>query len=469
MTTKTIRTVLVFVFTTAAALCLCQCDLTNSALIELPDGNTLPWNGSLTIVAQLTEQGRAAKAGTATFKTTVGSFKEYDNYTTEPLQETTASVQGGEASTTLYSFPGEGGKEGTVYVEYVTVGKAKVTATETIFSAPGGMPSGRMFTALCLPTNASVYADSVERERMRIRCSVTVKTIDNQPVPRAEVKTLVEGGCTIALESVDTGTGDYVFSLQPNCEPNDVEPVTDEPNHMEEDYRIRNPRDGLLTIVFYTQGEEGFTDTNGNGIYDAGESFVGQDLAEPFIDINDNGERDEGEDFIDVNQDGQWSHADGRWNESTTIWASTRIMFTGAPHSSNDTTHFEPAGISIANGGSLSMTIHLTDINHNPIASNGTNDRIEFRATGAKVQGDNFIPLEDYMGVDFLIDGTIRPQSFTENRTYEVTLEDDAPGTDEAHTATLKTTVYWTPATSCSGYSPTAMHEELPDVTGTAH
>ena len=48
-----------------------------------------------------------------------------------------------------------------------------------------------------------------------------------------------------------------------------------------------NPRDGWATILATVQGEEGFEDINGNGIYDAGEKFT--DTGEPFIDKNDDG------------------------------------------------------------------------------------------------------------------------------------------------------------------------------------
>ncbi len=44
---------------------------------------------------------------------------------------------------------------------------------------------------------------------------------------------------------------------------------------------------GRSTILAFAQGEESFTDTNGNGLYDVGEPFV--DLPEAFLDVNDDG------------------------------------------------------------------------------------------------------------------------------------------------------------------------------------
>ena len=110
--------------------------------------------------------------------------------------------------------------------------------------------------------------------------------------------------------------------------------------------RDHNPRDGLVTIIAVAQGEEGFFDgSNGcpaNGLYDppgsagcvTGERFV--DLGEPFVDINDNGVRDSivgggefDEPYFDANNNGQWDGPNRVRDASTTIWAETRILYTG--------------------------------------------------------------------------------------------------------------------------------------------
>ena len=71
------------------------------------------------------------------------------------------------------------------------------------------------------------------------------------------------------------------------------------------DYFPANDGNGWTTsspgnnIVAYTQGEEGFTDLNGNQRYDdADGNFT--DLAEPFIDVNNNDVHDTGEPIIDT-------------------------------------------------------------------------------------------------------------------------------------------------------------------------
>lgn len=123
---------------------------------------------------------------------------------------------------------------------------------------------------------------------------------------------------------------------------------------------IRNPRDGWVTVLAVTQGEEGFFDQNGNGIYDAGEKFIDTpgepfldaddngvynrpesfldlnldgiyNLGEPFIDDNNNGRYDSGDPFfIDVNHDTLWNGPNGAWDSSTLIWKQIKLLFSGA-------------------------------------------------------------------------------------------------------------------------------------------
>lgn len=96
-----------------------------------------------------------------------------------------------------------------------------------------------------------------------------------------------------------------------------------------------NPRDGLVTVIAVTSGEEQFEDRNGNGRYDDGEPFW--DLGEPYIDANDNNRWDPGEFFQDLGSDGnpngngEYDGPNGRWDSLTSIWTGTRILLTGGP------------------------------------------------------------------------------------------------------------------------------------------
>jgi hypothetical protein len=119
----------------------------------------------------------------------------------------------------------------------------------------------------------------------------------------------------------------------------DPDPATNEASLVWDDgcgSRTHNPRDGLATVVVSVTGEEGFVDgSNGfptDGDYQIGEDF--QDLGEPFVDVNDNNSRDGAplnEPFIDVDGNGTWTPPNGTRDANTTIWTSTRILYTGYP------------------------------------------------------------------------------------------------------------------------------------------
>lgn len=63
-------------------------------------------------------------------------------------------------------------------------------------------------------------------------------------------------------------------------------------------------RAGRSVIRATALGEESFTDANGNGRFDSGELFG--DLAEAFLDLDEDGVRDSGEAFTDADGDGEY-------------------------------------------------------------------------------------------------------------------------------------------------------------------
>jgi len=450
----------------ALAGCLAGCGGEDSLKLTLPDGNIIE-EGSIRVIASIKEQGNPPADGEhVNFSTTVGSFEEYSASVKTAVKTMEVEILGGKAETSIHSFPGEAGT-GQVSASYVTINGVTVKDSVNITLEGGGRPAGGMLSASCDPQNVSVYADNQERSAMQIRCVVRVKDIHGRPVPSAKISSMVEGGCGLT-PIPDEETTDFIFSLTPSCDPEDVEPMTGEPSHLEMSI-IHNPRDGLLTMVFYTDGMEGFVDSNGDGKYNAGESFAGYDLDEPYVDINDNNEYDTGEQFIDLDENGEWSPANGAWDEETKIWTSTKLMFTGRPHESVETTRFEPSGISIDNAGSQKLTLYLMDINHNPIAAHEESDIIEFSADGAQLPTDS-VSLRKVMGIKFTPDGSVIASSFDEDRTYDVTLEDENPDPESVpEEVTLSTTVLWTPAPYFDNYDATQQSEELVNVTGTSH
>lgn len=104
--------------------------------------------------------------------------------------------------------------------------------------------------------------------------------------------------------------------------------------------RIHNPRDGVVTVIALADGEESFTDVNGNGVYDppgspnlppqyraSGEPYVS--LGDPYVDANDNGMWDPGEWYFDADGDGAYTPPGGRWKATTKIWTQTKVVYTG--------------------------------------------------------------------------------------------------------------------------------------------
>jgi hypothetical protein len=59
---------------------------------------------------------------------------------------------------------------------------------------------------------------------------------------------------------------------------------------------VSRPADGVVAILAYVNGEESFTDLNGNNVWDAGETFF--DMGQPYRDDNHNSTYDAGEQLV---------------------------------------------------------------------------------------------------------------------------------------------------------------------------
>jgi hypothetical protein len=84
---------------------------------------------------------------------------------------------------------------------------------------------------------------------------------------------------------------------------------------------------GVGTIVAYTSGEAGYSDANGNNLYDSGESF--KSYAEAFLDANENGVYDYDqdtnprEDLFDFNGDGSFTSAPSTYQGASCLAGDT--------------------------------------------------------------------------------------------------------------------------------------------------
>jgi len=208
---------------------------------------------------------------------------------------------------------------------------------------------------------------------------------------------------------------------------------------------IRNPRDGWVTIMAVTQGEEAFSDTNGNGVYDAGEQFIDTngepfldaddsgvynppetfldlnqngifDMGEPFTDANANGRYDYGDPFfIDVDHDTIWDAPNGVWDSSTLIWEQIKLVFSGElSYDDETTTGFAPFNTApqttsrieinsnqdpndpdrfrVQNGGCTDLTVFISDANLNRLIPGTT---ITIGSTAGKLVGPGTLKIPD--------------------------------------------------------------------------
>jgi hypothetical protein len=158
------------------------------------------------------------------------------------------------------------------------------------------------------------------------------------------------------------------------------------------------PPNGRVTVLAKAIGEESFTDANGNGAFDNGETYV--DLAEPFRDDNENGTYQVGEDFFDFNNDQSRTAADGLFNgvlcndttgrcgaastRSTGIGRNAIVVFSGSfPVVTQPGNVALPASFPVgALNSARGISFYVRDARGNAMPS-GTTVRLE--ATGASL------------------------------------------------------------------------------------
>lgn len=448
----------------AAALLLGACS--GPTEIELrADRNTISAGGLdfALITAKARLAGDPVKSGTKiSFDTTAGSFVQG----AEETYQDAATSDNGEAEIKLYSGPSEG--SATVTASFYDEGSG-LSATSSIsiaFGPPSGasMPVDGTFRLTCDAVNIGALREPVPA--IRVTCMISAQNRGGDTLPSAALKPifLTEAG-GITPES-DHYTGEQVYIFTPTggaSSPKDVVPMQglNEPSRNDGDGRVRNPRDGLVTIVAVVDGEEAFLDPNGNGQYDQGEQFT--DAAEPFIDINDNDERDADEKYVDINSNGVWDKANGQWDASTKIMAIYKILWTGELDNSSDTSRIDHSSSSIADNTKLELNAFALDANLNPVAAFQENqDYMEWILNSggdAYSYDDTNVPMTNAYGFDFDKAAKterkrwmLKSNSFLA-RPYSFTVEDGYPGDQDPPTSfTVSAKVHVTPGPGADGY-----------------
>ncbi len=144
---------------------------------------------------------------------------------------------------------------------------------------------------------------------------------------------------------------------------------------------------GIITVLALTRGETPFIDSNGNGVYDSGETVI--PVPEPFYDLNGNGVRDANEPFVDLNGNGKYdtSQSGGAFSQSVVVFTSTRVTFSGPTVA----TISPPSGFLIPNAGSQSFTLTLADGFGNPLVA-GSTYQIVSQPAGTVVSASGTVP-----------------------------------------------------------------------------
>ena len=403
---------------------------------QKPGATEVPADGIsfIQINAKLVSAGGEVWADTPVeFETNFGSFSEVkDN-----MQTITAKTDGDTATVNLYA-----GKvrndEITVKVTFDDRGADGSKLTKAIKLKFGNLVEGKKLSAChfeltCLAKNLGAYTD----HNIATECFIKALNRDLVPVDVPDVKFETEVGRMLTIPGDTPATNRYFYIADPASKPIDVPPLstttpiedcnqcsrvydeetgdyskTDERCRCGLSSEIMNPRDSLVTIIAYANGEECFEDTNRNGKFDPGEKVKGTFLGEPFIDANDNAKRDTGllggtydEPYVESFGDpAAYDDEDGMWNNDITVWTQYKILLTGSPDESEETTRY--ATFSNDDGKFMPISwvmgdrdgiycnseklyyFYLMDEYMNPIATNENESQMTIRMTGDDIGGN---------------------------------------------------------------------------------
>ncbi|MCK5798406.1 MAG: hypothetical protein KAI47_14545, partial [Deltaproteobacteria bacterium] len=328
----------------------------------------------------------------------------------------------------------------------------------------GLMPVDGKFRMTCNAINIGALREPTPD--IKVTCDLSAQSRKSTTIPASALVPEFRMEAGTMTSETDSYTQKRIFLYSPKggaSAPKDVhpdgnlaEPVRNDNNGLE-----RNPRDGLVTLIAIIDGEEAFTDTNGNGTYDSGEPFV--DSAEPWVDADDNDKHDTGEEFVDLNANGIWDPGNGQWDAKTKIMAIYKLLWTGPLHSSPETSRISAVTTTIFDSGQAEIKAYALDANMNPVAAFQENsDYLEWTlgSSGDASSNDSTTPpMSNAYGLSFDKAANserkrwkILPQSFTP-KPYAFTVEDGYPkDTDPATNFKLSVKVFVTPGQSCGDY-----------------
>ncbi|MFY8349223.1 hypothetical protein AAEU29_01600 [Pseudoalteromonas sp. SSM20] len=164
------------------------------------------------------------------------------------------------------------------------------------------------------------YTDLLRCETVDGQCTVQWKSQDPRP--------FTDGKWGNSISAINPKTGNV------NCDPWFGSPAPCLNGIVNANSNVNGvPLGARATILATTAGEENYIDRNANGMFDSGEFYSSYDLPEAFVDNNENGQFDgnvdcstgvnciptntdggEFEEFVDLNGDGEYTAANGKFN-----------------------------------------------------------------------------------------------------------------------------------------------------------
>ena len=226
---------------------------------------------------------------------------------------------------------------------------------ETCFSDPlpvsSGLPSASNTTLFCGPQNLSGFTESNGSQSLHT-CETTCEMLIRDRFlnvlsgERFSASLFTETGYTVPPQSPDDNgrivwnvgiNGDHPLNTTGADNADPLGPGLSDSARCQLDVC---PRDGIIQVIALIDGEEEYFDANGNGTYDEGEKFV--DLAEPFIDSDNNGvftandpitsaplDRRFWDVSLEGNTPGEWDGPNQQWDELTKVFIPAHITSSG--------------------------------------------------------------------------------------------------------------------------------------------
>jgi len=423
------------------------------------DPSAIPANGASS--SQITVKSSAADGSTVELETDRGRF---DPDPESGITSLSLTLDGGRATATFYSdtTPGAATVRATVYDEN---GESKTASARVTLSAQQVVTNDVALDC----TLVNVGALRVPAPQVAVPCTVEARDASGSTVDvtALDVTFMAEAGTVDPLPVLDeNGNPAFAYRTAGEGAPAETLPLEGEPSRPDDlGGPENNPRDGLVTILAMVAGAtEGFTDHNGNGLYEPELDETFDDVGEPLLDVDDDLEYSPayGDRYFDADGNGEYTGPNGVRDTDVVAWTTFKILWSGGPHESRETTRLEPerASTSIPRGNRKRVDVWVLDENMNPVAAlPGGYDQVS-----VVVESDGYytvspdvtdFPLLNERGFTVAPDGTIEggvfaPTSFfliVENTTPRDEKGSTYPSEDYALTAS----VYCSAGTTLSG------------------